>query len=548
MVKTFPSKVLVQGKEDRNPAIKLHGLRFFADQTVSELLLEMLLVATSSKRIGDVKFDSNRFLPDIDLLRHWPSPARLQYAPPARLNLKLFAFLGASRLDSRHPSHLAHYRTLVVQGLSPAHISLAGGAEALEVLRTLENLFLGFQSVGGNRTWCAASFLPIARELIAGESIWQETKARRKGVADWESALSYFGHSQQIFLARGGELLYLQLCNALRQDAELIRSWLLEAGVSASSEESNSEELHRGLTSAFAKILDACPETVGKLAVFLDTAIDPKAAEHTDCDPNTGGRRYASCGWCPEDSWREGAFFAIELVRLCSADIDPIERIELLEIACAMQLLRSLCAQSARYTIRRDAVDSEAGPLRYVWVVSDPAGRQPVVKQISRRNVSAVQRMIHDAIRHSSITDELPSMSDSDLAKAYREADGRYGHKLFLTVAKRIGLIVPRRGAGARFVLTDKLLRYLVLSTVRPGQRITYESFKRLIFAHHGLAVDDDTIGRSCSWSGTPRLTTLGGKTDTWLSEMLDASGMLIRLSDSCSLVTNPFGSGEKRA
>ena len=128
----------------------------------------------------------------------------------------------------------------------------------------------------------------------------------------------------------------------------------------------------------------------------------------------------------------------------------------------------------------------------------------------------------------------------------YKEADGRYGHKLFLTVAKRLGLVVPKRGAGARLVLNDKLLRCMVLATIRPGERVTYESFKKLLFAHYGLALDDATVGRSCAWSGTARLSTLGGDADAWLAEMLDASGMLIRLSDSFSLVTNPFDAGER--
>ncbi len=99
-------------------------------------------------------------------------------------------------------------------------------------------------------------------------------------------------------------------------------------------------------------------------------------------------------------------------------------------------------------------------------------------------------------------------------------------------------------------MLNEKLLRCLVLATIPPGKRVTYDSFKTLLFAHYGLAVDDETIGRSCLWSGTARLTTLGGDADAWLTEMLDASGMLIRLSDSCSLVRNPFegGAGERQA
>ncbi len=73
---------------------------------------------------------------------------------------------------------------------------------------------------------------------------------------------------------------------------------------------------------------------------------------------------------------------------------------------------------------------------------------------------------------------------------------------------------------------------------------MTYDTFKSLLFLHFGIAVDDDRIGGACEWAGTRRLSTLGGNTDEWLVSMLNAAGMLIRLSDSCSLVTNPFDDG----
>ena len=175
----------------------------------------------------------------------------------------------------------------------------------------------------------------------------------------------------------------------------------------------------------------------------------------------------------------------------------------------------------------------------------DPAGDQAVIKQISRRNVNAVQRLIHDAVRHPDILAGLGGLSESELGKVYKEADTRYGHKLFLTIAKRIGLIVPKRGTGARFVVNNKLLRYLVLSLVRPGERVTYDTFKKLLLSHYGIAIDDNGLALSCEWSGTSRLTTLGGKTEEWFIGMLDAAGVLIRLSDACSLVLNPFDGEE---
>ncbi len=190
--------------------------------------------------------------------------------------------------------------------------------------------------------------------------------------------------------------------------------------------------------------------------------------------------------------------------------------------------------------------------MGFVWAVSDPEGENAVLKQISRRSVKAIQRMIHDAVRNPDILAVVEQQRREDEARErpwrdpYKEADVRYGHKLFLTVAKRIGLIVPKRGAWARFVLNDRLLRCIVLSLIPPGGRVTYEVFKRLMFSHFGMAVDDDKIGSACEWCGTGRLSTLGGDTDVWLSTMLDAAGMLIRLSDSCSLVTNPFDGGEQ--
>lgn len=547
MVKPFPSIRLradALGDEDFNPAIRLFGRRFFGDQTVAELLLELFLVATSVKAIGEAPVSDDLIFPDLEQLRHWPPGAPLRYAPKARLNLKLFAFLGASKLETRHDAHRQHYRELLRSLTRPDKLSISAGMDANEVLKTLENLFLGFQSVGGQRTWCAQAFLPVSRSLIAAETLWNETQARRRNVRTWSDVtdrfLDFFSFQKHRFLARGGELLYLQLCNALRQEPASVQMWLREAGIGCSPAESDPTLLHSSLQRALLNVVDSCPETVDKLAKFLDSGVDKLTAEKTDFD-NYGHAREALCGWCPEESWQEGAVFALELLRLCQASIDPIERIELLEIACALQLLRSLCAQSARYAPRVNGVSVGVGPFQYVLVVSDPEGRHTATKQISRRNLNAVQRMIYDALRH-------PSIRGNHRDLDYKEADGRYGHKLFLTVAKRIGLVVPKRGAGARLVLNDKLLRCMVLATIRPGERVTYESFKKLLFAHYGLAVDDETIGRSCAWSGTARLSTLGGDADAWLTEMLDASGMLIRLSDSFSLVTNPFDAGERRS
>jgi len=547
MPSAFPKiarQMEIKGDEDFNPSIRLFGRRFHADQTVAELLIELLLIAVSPKHIADRKLPEESLFPSLDLLSSWPSDAPLKYAPKARINLKLFAFFGASKLDTRHESHRQHYRDLISCMRTSDKLN-PGSLDKDEILKTLENLFLGFQSVGGQRTWCAQAFLPVNRNVVAGETLWNETAARRAGVQDWASVVDRFMHffsfGRHRFLARGGELLYLQLCNALSQDQADIQAWANRAGLSLDQRESSPVELHRALEHHLNSSLDACPATVGRLAEFLDTGIDAETAEKTDFQSDTNTPRFATCGWCPEESWPEGLLFAIELMRLCEAVIDPIERLELLEIACAMQVLRSLCAQSARYAPPSDRFIEGIGPLKYVWAFSDPAGDKTVIKQISRRNVNAVQRLIHDAVRHPDLHSGLANLTDSELKSVTSDMDKRYGYKLFLTIAKRIGLIIPKRGAGARFVINEKILRFLVLSVLRPGERVTYDTFKKLLLSHYGIAVDDRGLASSCEWSGSSRLTTLGGHADNWLIDMLNAAGVLIHLSDSCSLVRNPF-------
>jgi len=532
MPSPFPVGVISTGKEDRNPAIQLFGRRFFSDQTTIELLVEFLLVAVSRKLV-DQEFDTP--LPSYEVIKHWPMRGELKYAPKARLNLKLFSFLSASKLDTRHQTHRDHLKELY--GLMRDRIEVREDNKD-SVLRTLENLFLGFQGAGSQRTWCAQSFVPICSGLISGESIWQQSRAR--DVEDWEEALNYFAHNQWLFLARGGEVLYLQICNALGQTPEAVVAWAQQAGLkdSLTRDELNPVWLHRQLNAGLTKLLEECPSTVSNLAEFVDSGVEKETSQRTDTD--YGELRYTACGWCPRQSWPEGYLFAVEMQRICRAEIDLMERLNLLELACAMQVLRSLATQAARYA--SPPVDGLSPAYRLA--ISDPAGENEAVRQVSKASVQSVEKMIYDALRHQDIESRIPK---PERAKLYREADRRYGHKLFVTVAKRIGLITPRRGGGMRFVLNERLLRLLVVTLI-PSGRLTYDSFKRLAEAHYGLALDEPSLGRASKWATGVKIESFEEPTDDWFQNMLEAAGVLRRLSDSCSLVENPASHGKEGA
>ncbi len=271
------------------------------------------------------------------------------------------------------------------------------------------------------------------------------------------------------------------------------------------------------------------PATVSKLAEFIDRVVDKETARKTDGDENN--LRWSKCGWCPQETWPESYLFAVEFVRVCRAKMDLMDKIEMLEALCSMQVMRSLTTQASRY---QRVATSQTWPACRL-AVSDPEGNNKTVKQVSRVTMQAVTKTIYDGLRHPDIFEPTPGNMRE---KLYSEADRRYGHKLFITIGKRIGVIVPRRGAGMRFVLTPPLLRLLIV-TLLPGRRLTYDAFKLAAESHFGLAFDEASISRANTWATGVSTATFGGVTDEWLIKMLHEAGALRKLSDSCALVEN---------
>ena len=97
----------------------------------------------------------------------------------------------------------------------------------------------------------------------------------------------------------------------------------------------------------------------------------------------------------------------------------------------------------------------------------------------------------HDskALRHKDL-EENARQSNKDL---YKEADTKYGHKFFLSLGKKLEVIIPFRGPGARFIMTDRLMRYLV-AVLLPGERCTYEEFLHRLYQHYGIAVEGEYL------------------------------------------------------
>ena len=526
MINDFPrgaseqrSSLNGEKEHQNNPAIKLFGLRFFADQSPLELLEELFLILVSKKEVDNCCID--KYLPEISFLQSWQFD-RMVYYPQEKLNLKLFSFFGTSRLENRHKTHRQHCYEL--WNMIKKKMNTEEGKKD-DALNILIDLFSGFWGNGSSRVWCAQNFLPFCKELLSGEIIWPSSGAR--DIETWQAALEKFRYTQHLFLARGGELLYLQLCNAFSQSSETVGTWLknTKRWEGLCQHERYPNELHHRLQKKLSDFFRETPNQLNELSRFIETSGSIPESGVSECK--------ITCGWCPVESWHEGYLFAVELLRILEARIDLMEKVDLLQIACAMQLMRSLAAQSYRYCLG----DKNGDGMNYRLLFSEIEETDRKRKEISQTTLNDVCLTIYEAMRVDAIKDTIPA---EEREKRYKEADNRYGHKLIVKIGKNTGLIVPKTGAKARFVLTEKLLRFFVIALV-PTHRMRLDRFRENIAQHFGFVFDECDLIHSPDWTLRAEQLDLNAERTTFLEKMLKASGVLVTLSDSCSLVKNPF-------
>lgn len=533
-----------------NPAVRLFGNRIYADQTSLEFLHEFLLIASAPKTWHE---DSDTFkscLPRYTALDEClEDGARLRYAPRARLDLKLFSFLGASRLSSRDPAHLEHLDEL--RDDLAKKIVTEGDITVSDVLDSLRDLFLGLQGAGNGRTWCAQTFLPLSRRCLAGETIWNQSKTHNN--LTWYDSLTslstYWSTNRHRFLARGGEVFYLQLCLALSRSKGEVTDLIREAKLEFSTEEADPAQLHFKLEEGLTRLLDSSLQ-LDELAAFIENNDENESAYKTDLERHFGIERphfvstEAYPEACPKESWKIGYVFAVELSRILTLKLDTLECIARLEMLFDLHILRHLTYLSAqRIKNEKLPLSLASNWLGYSFVTSPENCTIPRLRKLSEVSFRHTEQMIYTAV-HSYLPEDDDERKKFNESSKYRndyfkEADKSHGFAVFRKIGKSMGFIVPRKGSGERLVLTENILRTLVLTLVPAEHDITYDQFKKEVYQHFGIAFDRDSIRLAMKETGNAS-DDPNYNIDAWVSTLLEQAAMLIPLSDSCSLVHNP--------
>jgi hypothetical protein len=514
-IKQFPN---LGYEEDDNLSIRLFGRRFFQAQTIVEYLAEFLLVFASPKgRELNYKMD-------------FPVPFNndfaLTYKVKSLISLKLFSFFSSSKLETRHPVHHTTFKT----SSEDLKKLMKGTIDPNESIQILQSIFLGFQGISKNRTWATYTFLPVTSSLLAGEVVWGHNVQGAKSITKWKDSEKYFSQNQHLFMARGGEELFLQLLNLFNKkenELNIKDNYFHLKNIKI-------EELKSNITSGLEEIITKLENSIGKLVQFIENNF---IEENSKIRPEI----VQNCGWIPENTIPESLLFAFELQNICNSSLSSLQKIELLKTLCTMQVLRSLCFQSARYTL-----DPKETPMfmgNYCWIISPPDDSNQDLKKLSAKNYQKVEQMIFSAIRNDILfTQKFKEKKSKTKEERYKKADKDGGYALFRKLGKEIGLIVPRKGQNTRFVLNQDLVRFFAISLIPPGTRIRLNEFLERIYLHYGIAVSSSQLERSCSWTGSEVIFKSAWNDLDWFAKALRAEGFLAPLSDAISIVQNPFG------
>lgn len=491
--------------KERNLAIEGFGHRIYDDQTLYEYLLEFLLIFISPKGWGRGKIGEAKpfCFPDP---RPIDQPTEnLFYQPIARIGLKRFVFFSRSKQEGRFPIDQQAYSKTVHALQSNIQHSISG-FQSKDGVFLIQDLLYSFNAVLRNRSWFAQSLLPIAPELTFVEAMGNAK--RRKNFPstapfrDVDGGFEFKGH---YFLARGGEVYFLHLLNGLLTMPELKHP--LEEG------------LLRLTKQAFPEFS------------WIAQWIEQIWLDQMDVDEPIMVTK--SCEWVPSGYSRRAALSCEEVVNLLQAELPELQKLDLLAKGIVLQVLRMMHEQA------KQIIADEQPPI---WIVDINSRPQTNMRKFSASSYRACEEDFTNALntlasKPTTLSSKNAPLEGDDRVQALKKG-AEHTSRLFRRLGKEIGLVIPPKGTSMRFSLNEDIVKFLVVSIIKPGQKMLLSHFLKELYRRFGLVIGPAELGEHKDSFGTNDFD----ENHTQFQDLLKRCGFLRDLSDATAIVENPFG------
>lgn len=512
-------------KSDDNLQIQTYGKRIFNSQTVGEYFLEFLLVFLGVQKEKDGSLCYNKTSKSkIDGYRYSMDP---------HIGLKRFILYEKTKMESRFDVDTEAYNKIT--DILKTRIDSSDIPED-DILNIIRSLFNGFTMVTGERGWFAQSLIPICKETIFCEAIGSKSSKPNENRATLEminengfnlDTETKFNFKQHLFLARGGEVYFMHLMQGLNE-------------ITNEQSKEKADEYLKELNYLINTLINSYPE-FSNLSKWIENSWLNYIKEHTNQDIETIKEKLTikdnKCQWIPNEYSRRSRYAVLELINILKADINEIDKMNLISKGIVFQILRMM-SELAFIQAR-----SESGRNRS-WIIHFNSNSDADFK-IKRAAIENYKNIEEDHIIAISeklkyIKTEENENKKSDIAKLKEASLDSY--KLLRKLGKDIGIIIPIKGDNMRLTLSDEIIRFLVLSIVPPTKKITLDTFLDKLYDQFGLIIGPKQliINQKERGISVSEASYLNSNLEQFQS-LLKMNGFLKELSDAISIVINPY-------
>lgn len=477
-------------------ATYIYGNRFHADQTLTEYLIEFLLVFCSEKDGAN----------GGKLCFHDPnSKDVLSYTVEPRIGLKRFIFFDKSKKKDAATVDKMAYQELM-KALS-AKIEDADEEEKIDFLESLQDLFHGYALALRKRTWCAKAMLPICPEVVFCEAM---PKKRERALLDWDEIKNdphkkhqidgEFDFNKRNFLARGGELYYLHLLQGLQ----------------------NNPKKQEKLEKLLRELLVVQGKKMSEIALFIQSTWEEVMGYEES------PKQKLRLAYIPENAYKNVSIDSVdELINYLSCSMHPIKKIELLSEGVMFQVLRMLSVATTNYL----------GEKRECWIIDMKGMTEEIVKKVAAACFRRVEDSFTTALGRKAI-----ELSETDVEKRLQEVSKARKDSLdiFRSKGKELRCIIPTSGPYERFALSEDSIRFLVLALVKPGEKMTLDMFLSKLYEKYRIVIGPVEY-KVMTADEDNALANSFLENKLAFQEFLRATGFLHELSDATSIVVNPY-------
>ncbi len=503
----FPNNDQLKKNYPLQSAVFGHRLR--PDQTVYEYIIEFLQVMISKKAIlsnNDTKIaEYKEYFPiDESIVTN-----KIHFYPVSRVGLKRFVFFKKSKQDGKFPVDIGAYDRC--NEILKDRLDISSSYEFIDedyLINMLENLLYGFRAVVKNRSWFAQSTLPVCEELILPETMGD--KKSRLALGKYEDFSSdvdeLFQTNRYNFMSRGGEVYYLHLLSALNNNSDY------------------KENVEKG----FENLINKFPK-LSLITNFINEAWEKESGCHSN---EKEIKIKKTLGSIPDGFGRREKYTLIELENFLSTNIHPFEKIDILSYGIVFQIIRMMHEQAC-FT---------CGKKVPFWLVDIREGNKSnsEVRKLAVKSYSQFEQDILDAL-YKHLDDYKRDDESKVLSSAIKDT-----YKLYRKLGKEIDVIIPPTGPGMRFTLSENMVKFLVLSTIKPKGKLTLDTFLDKLYEHYGIVIDSKHYEIEMEKNKNVYLEDLSMLYNNKIAfqQMLKDCGFLRDLSDSTSIVENPYDRG----